>query len=99
MSDVPKLNVLIGRLHAFHATRVDSTEQMEHRQKVLEMFEELERECAELRRDAERYRWLRLALSDRGKSGRSHWICAIPEGKPEELDAAIDAAIVAHAPR
>ncbi|MBN9410876.1 MAG: hypothetical protein J0H69_17160 [Burkholderiales bacterium] len=42
--------------------------------------------------DARRYRWLRLALSDR-KSGRSHWFCSIPEGQPSELDESIDAAL------
>lgn len=45
------------------------------------------------RKDAERYQWLRRALSDRSINGRSHWFCLIAEGHPEELDAAIDAAI------
>jgi len=48
----------------------------------------------ELRRDAERYRWLRRALSDRA-NGKSHWFCLIPDGCPEELDAPIDAALAA----
>ncbi len=42
--------------------------------------------------DAERYRWLRLALADRTNNGKSHWFCSIAAGHPEELDAAIDAA-------
>lgn len=47
----------------------------------------------DLVRDAERYRWLRAALSDRTKAGKSHYFCSISEGCPEELDEAIDAAI------
>ena len=42
--------------------------------------------------DAARYRWLRLALADRTNNGKSHWFCSIAAGRPEELDAAIDAA-------
>ena len=44
-----------------------------------------------LEADAERYRWLRKALSDRSSKGKSHHFCSIHEGHPEELDAAIDA--------
>lgn len=43
-------------------------------------------------RDAARYRWLRLALSDQTSKGKSHWFCSITRGRPDELDAAIDAA-------
>ena len=43
-------------------------------------------------RDAERYRWLRLALADREK-GVSHHFCSIRYS--EELDEAIDAAMLA----
>jgi hypothetical protein len=43
-------------------------------------------------KDAARYRWLRLALADRTNNGKSHWFCSIAAGRPEELDAAIDAA-------
>lgn len=45
------------------------------------------------RRDAELYRWLRMALSDRSSNGRSHYICSIAAGHPEELDEAIRAAM------
>jgi hypothetical protein len=54
----------------------------------------LAREAAELealRKDAERYRWLRSSLADRD-NGKSHHFCSIRAGCPEELDAAIDAA-------
>lgn len=44
-------------------------------------------------RDAERYRWLREALSDRSMHGRSHHFCSISNGHPEELDEAIDSTI------
>lgn len=44
-------------------------------------------------RGAERYRWLRHALSDNGPNGKSHWFCSISAGHPEELDSAIDAAM------
>ena len=44
-------------------------------------------------RDAERYRWLRHALSDNGPNGKSHWFCSISAGHPEELDSALDAAM------
>lgn len=43
--------------------------------------------------DATRYQWLRLALADRTNNGKSHWFCSIAAGHPEELDAAIDAAM------
>lgn len=43
--------------------------------------------------DAERYRWLRLALSDRSMHGRSHHFCSISNGHPEELDQSIDVAL------
>ena len=42
--------------------------------------------------DAARYRWLRLVLVDRTNNGKSSWFCSIAAGRPEELDAAIDAA-------
>ena len=45
----------------------------------------------DLERDAGRYRWLRKALADRSKNGRSHHFCSIAEGRPEDLDEAIDA--------
>ena len=48
---------------------------------------------SEDRNDAERYRWLRAALSDRSAKGRSHHFCSIKEGHPEELDVSIDAAM------
>lgn len=48
---------------------------------------------SDLVKDAGRYRWLRAALSDRTKAGKSHYFCSISEGCPEELDEAIDAAI------
>jgi len=54
---------------------------------------ELEAEVQALRKDAEWYRWLRRALADRTSNGVSHFICLIAEGRPEELDAAIDAAM------
>ncbi len=41
-------------------------------------------------RDSARYQCLRRALSDRSKNGRSHHLCSISEGKPQELDEAID---------
>jgi hypothetical protein len=41
--------------------------------------------------DAERYRKLRVALADRSSNGRSHYLCSISEGHPEELDASVDA--------
>jgi hypothetical protein len=58
---------------------------------LLERVAELERELEALRKDAERYRWLRSSLADRDK-GKSHHFCSIRAGCPEELDAAIDAA-------
>ena len=45
-------------------------------------------------KDAERYQWLRTALADRSRNGKSHWICCIQEGQPEDLDADIDAAML-----
>lgn len=52
----------------------------------------LDRVNSEREKDAERYRWLRRALSDRGPNGKSHWLCSISEGNPQELDKAIDTA-------
>ena len=52
-----------------------------------------EAECKMLRKDAERYAWLREALADRTGNGKSHWFCCIADGRPEELDAAIDEVI------
>ena len=53
---------------------------------------------SEERKDAERYRWLRAALSDRSAKGRSHHFCSIKEGHPEELDVSIDAAMQENKP-
>jgi hypothetical protein len=51
---------------------------------------ELERENAELRKDAERYRWLRHA--DLEEASAKHWPNGeVPEG--DEFDGAIDAAM------
>ncbi len=50
-------------------------------------------ENEELEKKAARYDWLRSALSDRGRDGRSHHFCSIAAGHPEELDAAIDVAM------
>ncbi len=47
----------------------------------------------ELEVDAVRYRWLRAALSDRSRNGKSHYFCSIPEGCPQQLDADIDKAL------
>ena len=52
-------------------------------------------QVARMAEDAERYRWLRFALSDKSKNGKSHHFCSIQRGHPEELDDAIDAAIAA----
>lgn len=53
---------------------------------------ETEKQLAEYKEDAERYRGLRMALSDRTPKGRSRHLCSIPEGQPEEIDLTIDAA-------
>lgn len=52
--------------------------------------DEAEIENERLRKNAERYRWLRIALADRTSNGKSHWFCCIQTS--EELDKEIDAA-------
>lgn len=66
-------------------------------------YEALQAECEKLRKDAERYRWLRAhfgRFSERydGGSDRVTKMVVNPDGwdvDPESLDAAIDAAIQA----
>ena len=59
--------------------------------KLIQERDALAAKLVPLEADAERYRWLRKALSDRSSKGKSHHFCSIHEGHPEELDAAIDA--------
>ena len=54
-------------------------------------LQEKEAECAGLRQDAERYRWLR-------KHGNSFYNCVHYQGVDEVLDANVDAAIAARKP-
>jgi len=58
---------------------------------ILELIDRVEK----AEKDAERYRWLRKALSDRSSKGKSHHFCSIDEGHPEELDGEIDSAMEA----
>jgi len=80
------------------ATAADRIEALERENEVNErnvsqLIDDLSaarRENAELRKDAERYRWARNALADKEK-GVSHWFFCV--GCSEELDAAIDEAM------
>lgn len=104
MSDNAIAN-LVKRLRVVAAARREITKSIALRRHIIEddaadELERLARENLELqakleeaRKDAERYRWLRHALSDRSRNGRSHHFCSIAEGRPEELDAAIDDAM------
>lgn len=62
-----------------------------HYKETLERAEKAEAELAAARKDAERYRWLRLPPIDRGRETFHSRVCEVCSEQGEELDAAIDA--------